>query len=431
MAALELLAAAAGAAGRCGRVPANRARSCSATMSHDLRGGATGAQQLCHDLHVGIDVPEEVLVAGAQVVEAVLSIGRAEEPVARALAVAGEADLAIAGSTAAGRRACRCRSATCWGEAISSTRWVSPMLPSRWSGSTKWSQEYRSPLCSRATAVPQVSRNTHIAGCMPSQEARAASKWPTNTSPTSLRTHSSNTAARNRPHCSAPTDRSVTRLPVLRYSGRSRLAPAPAGVGDGQGLLVGALHDGDELHEPQPEVVAEAAVHLEGAVGVGRVDRAQHVDVHPMGPQDLEAREHPVEGAPARLVDPVDVVQLPGPVDGQADQETVRGQELPPAVVEEHPVGLEGELHLLVGPCVPAGELHHPLVEGHAQQGGLASLDGQHHLRVPGGSRGPGGRRPPAPPRPSGTGRRGRAAPWTGRSSTCSRGCRWHPRAWP
>ena len=54
--------------------------------------------------------------------------------------------------------------------------WVVVMLPSRWSGSTKSSQEYRSPLCSSATASPQISAMMHTAPGTLSHDARAESK---------------------------------------------------------------------------------------------------------------------------------------------------------------------------------------------------------------------------------------------------------------
>ena len=54
---------------------------------------------------------------------------------------------------------------------------VSMMLPSRCAGSTKWSHEYRSPLCSIASPVPQVSLKTHMPeDPNPSQLRSVASK---------------------------------------------------------------------------------------------------------------------------------------------------------------------------------------------------------------------------------------------------------------
>ncbi len=76
---------------------------------------------------------------------------------------------------------------------------VSLMLPSLNAGSTKWSHEYRSPVCSIASASPHVSECTHRLGGSPCQLASATSNICTYTSPTSRRTQSSKTSIRNRP----------------------------------------------------------------------------------------------------------------------------------------------------------------------------------------------------------------------------------------
>lgn len=52
-------------------------------------------KEICHDLHCRVDVPEEFLVAGAEIVEPPFAVGRPGESVLGALAVASEADTAI------------------------------------------------------------------------------------------------------------------------------------------------------------------------------------------------------------------------------------------------------------------------------------------------------------------------------------------------
>jgi hypothetical protein len=52
-------------------------------------------EQLGHFAHRAVDMVEELFVAGAQVVEPVLAVGSADEPVTGAAAVAGEAHLAV------------------------------------------------------------------------------------------------------------------------------------------------------------------------------------------------------------------------------------------------------------------------------------------------------------------------------------------------
>jgi hypothetical protein len=65
-------------------------------MSADQFGRrAAGPQQLAHGVHRGPDVAEERLVAGAQVMQARLAVGRGREPVLGTAAVAGEPDVAV------------------------------------------------------------------------------------------------------------------------------------------------------------------------------------------------------------------------------------------------------------------------------------------------------------------------------------------------
>ncbi len=105
------------------------------------------------------------------------------------------------------------------------------MLPSRWSGSTKWSHEYRSPLCSRATASRRSRAKMHSAGGSRTHEARAASKCWTKTVPTSRTDPLVEHGARNVPQAIG-VDRAVG----------DRVTLLEAGV-------VVALDDGDELDE--------------------------------------------------------------------------------------------------------------------------------------------------------------------------------------
>ena len=62
---------------------------------HDLVGPAALTKQAGHDLHRGVDMVEEELVAGTQVVEPGLASRGRDEPVTRALTVAGEQNVTI------------------------------------------------------------------------------------------------------------------------------------------------------------------------------------------------------------------------------------------------------------------------------------------------------------------------------------------------
>src|SRR5208337_1975911 len=110
---------------------------------------------------------------------------------------------------------------TCGSELTSLSMCFSLILPSLYRGSTKWSQEYKSPLCSIANAPPQVLECTHNPEGSPCQFARATSNICTYTLATSCLTHSSKTPTRNLPYCSAVVDRSVT--PLLSGESRSTI----------------------------------------------------------------------------------------------------------------------------------------------------------------------------------------------------------------
>src|SRR5690606_38605790 len=64
-------------------------------LAHDQRGGPPLAQQSGHGPHRTVDVVEERLEAGAQVVEARFTVRSGVEAVLGAAAVAGEADVAV------------------------------------------------------------------------------------------------------------------------------------------------------------------------------------------------------------------------------------------------------------------------------------------------------------------------------------------------
>ena len=177
----------------------------------------------------------------------------------------------------------------------------------------------------------------------------------------------------------------MTRAAGLRVQGARRAAGpvAPSLVGGGEGLLGGALDDGDELDPLGRELVAEEAIDLPAALLVGGVDRAEDVEGNVMGAQVAPALHHPVERALAAPVEPVGVVQLARPVHAQAHQEIVLLEEGAPVVVEQDPVGLEGLLNHLPRPAVLLDQLDGAGEEGEPHQRRLAPLPGHRHLGSP------------------------------------------------
>ena len=266
---------------------------------------------------------------------------------------------------------------------------------------------------------------------MPIQCASAVSNIDTNTSPTSCRAHSSKTSMRNRPYCLGP-DRAVgdevALLPVQRPVARRG---APARLGQRQQLGGHPLDDRDELHERRAELVAQERVDLAPVVAVGRVDRGQRVPLHPVPLQRLQPAHDPVEGRLAALVDPVGVVHLARPVDRDPDEEVVLLEERAPLVVEQGRVGL----HRVEDPLPGRGEAPLQLQGARGRSRGPSASARRPGRRRPprrrrAGRRAAGRCTPRARPAASGSRCPGTARPWTGRSSTRSRGCRSHRSAW-
>ena len=158
---------------------------------------------------------------------------------------------------------------------------------------------------------------------------------------------------------------------------------APALVGEGDGLLGGALDDRNELDVLRLQLVAKEAVHLERVVGVGGVDGAQDVDVDIVPAQAVPAADHVVEAAPALLVDAVGVVHGARAVDAEADQVVVLLEERGPLVIDQRAVGLDGVQDAAVlRLAVLLGQLDRALVEVQPAQHRLAALPGDLHLRA-------------------------------------------------
>ena len=128
------------------------------------------------------------------------------------------------------------------------------------------------------------------------------------------------------------------------------------------------------MDEPGAEPVSEVSVNLEGMVLVRRVHRAQDVELHVVFGEQLEAPQHPLRRGVSPLVDPVAVVELGGPIDADADQEAMLGEQLAPGIIQQGAVGLDGVLDLLARPTVLLGQLERPAEELHPHERGFAPL---------------------------------------------------------
>ena len=139
-----------------------------------------------------------------------------------------------------------------------------------------------------------------------------------------------------------------------------------------------ALDDGDEL-EVLRAYAFEELVDLDRVLDGFGVDAGEGVELDLVFAEDVEAADDLLVGVAAFLVDAVGVVQVFRAVDGEPDEEIVFREEFAPLVVEQGAVGLECGADLLaVG--VFLLEFNDFAEVAHAEQGGLAALEGEAHF---------------------------------------------------
>ena len=114
------------------------------------------------------------------------------------------------------------------------------------------------------------------------------------------------------------------------------------------------------------------------------MDGGQDVELHRVPAQHVEPLHHRVEGRPSCPVAPVAVVDRTWPVDADADQEILAGEEAAPILVEQHAVGLKGILDPHAVRAMELLQRYRPLEEIHPQQSRLAALPGEQHLALAG-----------------------------------------------
>ena len=119
------------------------------------------------------------------------------------------------------------------------------------------------------------------------------------------------------------------------------------------------------------------------------------------------------------------------PVDADPDEEVVLLEERGQLVVDQGSVGLDRVFDGHPGPAVLLDVAVARRKKSTPMSVGSPPCQAMVDLRDPGAPRSAGGCTAPAARRPSGSGCPGRASPWTGRSSTRSRGCRSRRSAWP
>jgi len=109
------------------------------------------------------------------------------------------------------------------------------------------------------------------------------------------------------------------------------------------------LDDRNELQVSRADFASQEAVYVERARSVASVHAGQRIEPHAEATQKPGRREHRVERRRAALGHPILVVQLPGAVDAEADQESMLLEEARPILVEQRAVRLQVVLDSLAG----------------------------------------------------------------------------------
>ena len=336
---------------------------------HDLRSLAAAREDLGHQAHRPLRVREERLEPGAEPVEAGLTVGRQQDAVLGALAVAGEE--VVAGAAEGGQ-------CLFFGPPERALPLRAHELTDRRLEDVAEQVARVDEVVARVEVAVVLEGDALAAGRLQDAQARNAAHVGGQHAVEELHEHLAHVAAHP-----LVEDR-VQEAPVLL--GLHAAGGRRAGAAGGRRRL--DLDDGDELDEPGAELVAEEAVDLERAPGVGGVDRAEHVELGAVLLQEAGGGEHAVEDRPPAEVVTVGVVQLARAVDAEPDEVVVLGEEGGPLVVEKDAVGLQGALDGHAGRHVSAFGRTCPPEELEPHQRRLAALPGDGHLRDPLGRRG-------------------------------------------
>ena len=196
-----------------GAAGAGLVTTCGCEDSVDLVGETSGAESVGHQAHDAVDVGEERLVAGAQVVEAFVAVRSECEPVLRTFTIACEPHLAVEAVPPGSRSRLASPKRRCCGDAT-----VRPCVSYGCCRAGGRLHEMVTGVqvtvvFERDGVAAGLGEHAHRARNPEPRRQRGVERGWTYTEPTSRETHSSNTAIRNLPHASGSTERSVTVSP--------------------------------------------------------------------------------------------------------------------------------------------------------------------------------------------------------------------------
>lgn len=311
---------------------------------HDLIRVAPAAQQVGHQLHRVVDVVEEQLVSGAQVVQSWLAIGRVDEAVAWAFAITGEQHFTITAVL---------------GQAVELVLAEFTLLVR----ANQLDQVSLFNIAQQERRFDEVVAGVQVAVVFQGQgvaaggleDAQAGLAHPVcQGCVEGLHEDLANIPAhpliedgdQEAPvllwlHCALGDQ--LANLSIQRAVAAGTFAPAL--VSDGQRLQGCSLDDGDELHVLRSQLIAEEVIDLQRVVGIGGVHRAQDVHIDAVLLQKMPAAHHLLKAAGAALVDPVGIVQGLRAVHAQPNQEIVLFEEGCQFVINFRAVGLDRVQH--------------------------------------------------------------------------------------
>ena len=106
--------------------------------------------------------------------------------------------------------------------------------------------------------------------------------------------------------------------------------------------LVVSFHNGDELDESGVKIIEQITVDLQWVIGIGGMDRAEHVVLHLVLFQQSQSCQDTIRAALASPILAINVVQIWRPVEADPDQEVIFLEERTPFIREERSVSLDG-----------------------------------------------------------------------------------------
>jgi hypothetical protein len=124
-------------------------------------------------------------------------------------------------------------------------------------------------------------------------------------------------------------------------------APAPAKIRHRNLILDSSFDDGYELQIAGMQIVAKKTIDFSRMFSVGRVNRAENIDIYPVTTQQFVAANDSSEAAAALLVRSIGLVHGLRPVETDSYENVVLFEKLAPFAVQSSPVRLHGVNYVL------------------------------------------------------------------------------------